>query len=186
VLYLNISQVFRIWFIPFYRAPVTLTTILHLLPGDAVAHTLHNDKYFIRSQEDLYQTDEWIKFILPFSLGVAVVRVWYMIATLFCIAGVKVLAPLSTVLSGVKQARAEGVKEGQPMLVGGQAMEVDDRRDSKGWKEVAEAATKGKEAGGGIAKVGDVDEGTVRVKERANGKKSVRDMERKANIGEAK
>lgn len=189
MLYLNISQVFKIWFIPYYGAPVTLTTILHLVPGQsghAVAHSHGHVKYFIRSQEDLYQTDEWIKFILPFGIGVAIVRLWYWNAALLCIAGAKVFGLLSTARAGVKKARAEVVEEGKPMLAGGQVMEVEDRRDSKGVKEVAEAAMKGKEAADGITKVGEVDEGTVRVKERANGKKSVREMERKANIGEAK
>jgi hypothetical protein len=182
VLYLNISQVFKIWFIPYYRAPVTLTTILHLVPGDAV----DNEKYFIRSQEDLYQTDEWIKFILPFGIGAAIVRLWYWNAALICIAGARVFGLLSAARAGVKQGRAEVVEEGKPMLAGGQVIEVEDRRDSKGVKDVAETAKKGKEAAEGIVKVGEVDEGTVRVKERANGKKSVREMERKANIGEAK
>ncbi len=33
IMYLRIFQVFSIWFIPFYRAPVRLTTMLHLAPA---------------------------------------------------------------------------------------------------------------------------------------------------------
>ena len=33
ILYLRIFQVFSIWFIPFYRVPVRLTTMLHLAPA---------------------------------------------------------------------------------------------------------------------------------------------------------
>lgn len=183
ILYVNISQIFRIWFVPFYRAPVTLTTVLHLVPGHDVAHTLDNDKYFIRSQEDLYQTDEWIKFLLPFHIGVTMVGIWQWIATLCCIVGANVFGPLSIVLSIFMPAQGEGSEMAKPLL--GESG-VEERRDSKAITQGPERRVKRIEVDEGLLKEMEVDEGTVRVKERPNGKTGIREMERKANLGEAR
>lgn len=110
-LYVTISQVFSIFIIPFYSAPVTLTTVLDLerrIPDEKAnsptAPLRHQNPsetaggpaplYYIASQEDLYQTSEWIKFILPFGIGVSIVTAWHVFATLFCIIATFPLWPI--------------------------------------------------------------------------------------------
>ncbi|KAK2764568.1 hypothetical protein FQN54_009263 [Arachnomyces sp. PD_36] len=109
-LYATISQVFSIFIIPFYKAPVTLTTVLSLeyrdLDEKSVSPTVplrqHEREaggetrplYYIATQEDFYQTSEWIKFIVPFGIGVSVVTVWHAFATLVCILGAILLWPI--------------------------------------------------------------------------------------------
>ncbi|KIW16260.1 hypothetical protein PV08_06311 [Exophiala spinifera] len=48
-------------------------------------------KYFIQSQDDLYQTSEWIKFILPWGVGVLLMVLWQFWATFLCVVGTKVV-----------------------------------------------------------------------------------------------
>lgn len=121
-LYATISQVFSIFVIPFYRAPVTLTTVLDLerkIPDEksnSPTVPLHNRRrassseagdgggdsndgepaplYYIASQEDFYQTSEWIKFLLPYGIGVSIATAWQAFATLFCILATFVLWPI--------------------------------------------------------------------------------------------
>lgn len=91
-IYANISQVFSIWAIPFHSSPVTLTTVLDLVPrtketpqgvdGQDAQRTL----YYITKQEDFYQTSEFVKFLTP-SAAVPV-YLWQSFATLFCVFGV--------------------------------------------------------------------------------------------------
>jgi hypothetical protein len=78
-------QVFHIFIIPFYKAPVSLVTVLKL--------ERRNEKYYIASQEDLYQTDELVKFVMPWG-GALLVQVWQLVATLMCALGVWFLWPL--------------------------------------------------------------------------------------------
>ncbi|KAL9105424.1 MAG: hypothetical protein Q9227_009385 [Pyrenula ochraceoflavens] len=120
LLYVTIHQVFAIWFIPFYRAPVTLTTVLQLTttPGNGGAITdnfpelnirdpnlmlgsyldLQADvkrdnttKYWIKSQNDLYQTSEFVKFVMPFGIGVLAVTAFQYFATVQCLVGALLL-----------------------------------------------------------------------------------------------
>jgi hypothetical protein len=91
-IYANISQVFSIWAIPFHSSPVTLTTVLDLVPrtketpqgvdGQDAQRML----YYITKQEDFYQTSEFVKFLTP-SAAVPV-YLWQSFATLFCVFGV--------------------------------------------------------------------------------------------------
>lgn len=48
------------------------------------------DKYYIQSQNDLYQTSEFIKFLVPWGIGVLFVVLWQFWATIFCVLGTKV------------------------------------------------------------------------------------------------
>jgi hypothetical protein len=87
LLYVHIFQIFRIWLIPFYYAPVELTTVLQLQRD-------HSDrKYYIVSQNDLYQVDQWIKFILPG--GWALVVLWHFWASACCVLGTFLLMPMT-------------------------------------------------------------------------------------------
>ncbi|KAL4952279.1 hypothetical protein BDW69DRAFT_168082 [Aspergillus filifer] len=89
-LYVSMHQVFSIWVIPFHTAPVNLTTVLSLTT-DADADG--EKRYYITKQEDLYQTDEFIKFVVPYG-GQLAVLMWHAFATLFSIMGVFVLYPV--------------------------------------------------------------------------------------------
>lgn len=52
-------------------------------------------KYWISSQEDLYQTTQFVKFFLPYGIGVFLVFVWHLFATAGCIAGSFFLSPIT-------------------------------------------------------------------------------------------
>jgi hypothetical protein len=114
-LYVTVSQLFSIFIIPFYLAPVTLTTVLTLTDdpdkyrGYASSDEFHpasNDhpeaptrgngkKYWISSQEDLYQTAEFVKFVLPFGIGSFIVFWWHVLATAGCVVGAVLLWPVT-------------------------------------------------------------------------------------------
>ena len=53
-LYVQMHQLFKIWLIPGYSAPVSLVTVLQLVR--------RNGLYYIQSQHDLYQVNELVKF----------------------------------------------------------------------------------------------------------------------------
>ncbi|KAJ5538915.1 hypothetical protein N7494_008394 [Penicillium frequentans] len=91
-LYIHMSQIFSIWIIPFHVAPVTLTTVLDLTTDSSQSHDDH-PLYYIKKQEDLYQTSEFIKFVLP-HVGHWLVSAWHLFATFFCIIGVFALWPM--------------------------------------------------------------------------------------------
>ncbi|KAH3944049.1 hypothetical protein HBH98_150890 [Parastagonospora nodorum] len=86
-LYVQIFQIFRIWLVPFYYAPVELTTVLKL------RHDKGDNKYYIHSQNDLYQVDQWIRFILPG--GHLLIYLWHAWATFFCVVGAYLLIPVT-------------------------------------------------------------------------------------------
>ncbi|KAJ4303293.1 hypothetical protein N0V90_002186 [Kalmusia sp. IMI 367209] len=87
LLYVNITQVFGIWVIPFHRARVNLTTVLKLRRNRG------DGKYYIQSQNDLYQTDEFVKFLIPPSW--IIVWLWQFWATAFCLLGAAALWPIT-------------------------------------------------------------------------------------------
>lgn len=95
-LYVNMSQIFSIWLVPFHVAPVTLTTVLDLTTDAAQSNAPTNGdhtRYYITKQEDLYQTSEFVKFLLP-HVGHWLVLAWHLMATFFCILGVTLLWPM--------------------------------------------------------------------------------------------
>lgn len=87
VLYVNLSQIFRIWAIPFHSAHVNLTTVLHLTYFES------SSKYYINSQNDLYQVNEFVRFVWPG--GLLLVWFWQVVATLMCLVGAVVFWPIS-------------------------------------------------------------------------------------------
>lgn len=52
-------------------------------------------RYWIAAQEDLYQTTEFVKFFLPYGIGVCVVLLWHMVATAVCVLGAIALLPVT-------------------------------------------------------------------------------------------
>lgn len=107
ILYVSISQVFRIWVLPFYAAPVDLVTVIQL------EHNESDSKYYITGQNDLYQTDEWVKFI-PLAPGVSLlVRALQLMATMFCVVATYVFWPVTLMeehLAAQVQPRGGGEK----------------------------------------------------------------------------
>ncbi|RKU46811.1 hypothetical protein DL546_007554 [Coniochaeta pulveracea] len=51
-------------------------------------------KYYIAKQEDLYQVSEWIKFLVPFGIGNAMVSGYMLLVTMFCVMGSLVTLPI--------------------------------------------------------------------------------------------
>lgn len=85
ILYVNISQRFRIWIVPFYLAPVNLVTVLQLVRDKKT------DKYLIQSQNDLYQVNEFVRFF--WFGGWLFMWIWQLVASLFCVLGTIVVWP---------------------------------------------------------------------------------------------
>jgi hypothetical protein len=87
ILFVEIRQIFSIFFVPFYKSDVNLTTKLVL------SHNSSKGKFYIKSQEDLYQSNEVVKFFWPG--GATIVWLWQLFATLMCILGALVFAPIT-------------------------------------------------------------------------------------------
>lgn len=51
--------------------------------------------YYITSQNDLYQTNEWIKFLVPWGIGSTLMVAWQLFATLQCVIGAIILFPFT-------------------------------------------------------------------------------------------
>jgi hypothetical protein len=99
LLYVDIRQLFTYFFLPIYTADVRLTTKLRLVPN------AENNKFYIASQEDLYQTNEVVKFLCP---GGATV-LWFaqLLATMLCILGVWLLAPMVRLVRSLRVSTTE-------------------------------------------------------------------------------
>jgi hypothetical protein len=108
LLYVSMHQVVSIQFLPFHRSHVSFTTVLHLtklqtFPIETSSHQVKASqrtdglsKYYITSQNDLYQTSEFVKFVLPwFGIGTIGVMLWQYTATFFCIVGAVLGLPIT-------------------------------------------------------------------------------------------
>ncbi|KAJ9425732.1 monooxygenase [Fusarium oxysporum] len=83
LLYVSIRQTFALWFIPLYKAPVKLVSVLQLTqlspesssedegPMDSKPRR-QNPRYYIASQEDLYPVNDCIQFLCPRSWSLLV------------------------------------------------------------------------------------------------------------------
>jgi hypothetical protein len=64
-------------------------------PANQVDHEPQpKKKYYIAKQEDLYQVNEWIKFLVPFGIGNAIVSGYMLLVTLICAVGSLVTLPI--------------------------------------------------------------------------------------------
>jgi hypothetical protein len=97
ILYVSISQVFSIFFVPFYAPKVNLVTVLNL------SHDTANNKSYIDSQQDLYQLNEFVKFVWPG--GATLLLLWQWMNTLLSIMGALVLAPMTWVEEKVAERK---------------------------------------------------------------------------------
>ena len=116
---MSIRQTFSIWFIPLYRAPVRLTTVLqltHRASWDSAETVARNPvtegrepaalagpgqeraRYLIASQEDLYQANDCAQFLLP-GLGPLLWSAWQLFSAGLCLLGSLVFLPLYLVLN---------------------------------------------------------------------------------------
>ena len=91
ILYVDIRQTFRIFAFALlgYKADVALVTKLSL------EHRPSEGRYYIKEQNDLYQTDQFAKF-LWFGLWRLVI-VWHLISMVVCILLAAVGGPVSFV-----------------------------------------------------------------------------------------
>lgn len=87
ILYVSISQIFHIFFVPFYAPQVNLVSVVQL------SRDTQDNKYYIESQQDLYQFNEFVKFVWPG--GATVLLLWQWMNTLQSIVGALVLAPVT-------------------------------------------------------------------------------------------
>ncbi|KAH8680903.1 hypothetical protein BX600DRAFT_504654 [Xylariales sp. PMI_506] len=128
-LYLTIHQVFTIWFIPFslWQSHVSLVTVLYLdhLPADGNNHgviagrkSITTDDltgttlWYIRGQEDLYQVNEFVKFVAPWGASVLWYG-WQILATLASALGVFVFWPVTAIHDHLSQEVATWRKPGK-------------------------------------------------------------------------
>ncbi|KAK5136995.1 hypothetical protein LTR08_001502 [Meristemomyces frigidus] len=105
ILYLTIHQIFALGLVPFHQCPVTLTAVLRL------SRPHSSGRYYIQSQEDLYQTSEFVKFLLPFGVGSTLVVFWQLLATMGCAVMAMVFAPLTWLAQAKADRRARGEKK---------------------------------------------------------------------------
>jgi hypothetical protein len=135
-LYATIRQTFTIWIVPFslWQANVRLVCLLKLahLPVDENKHPLlqthpaeqsdHDTdaatppkRYFIRGQEDHYQINDMLKFILPLGAS-PLYYVWQLLATFLCAIGVALLWPVTSIyerdLIGSAKNRIKSARKG--------------------------------------------------------------------------
>ena len=117
LLYVSLRQTFAVWFIPLYKAPVRLVSVLQLTqktvssspvstpPNELVMNTKkrkspnslrvsqNKTKYFIASQEDLYPVTDCLQFLLP-GLGPFLWFCWQVYSTWLCVMGSLIFLPL--------------------------------------------------------------------------------------------
>ena len=83
----------------------------------ASVYNTKSPKYFIKSQNDLYQVNEFMKFISMFGVLSAFVMLWQFAATGFCVLGAWALWPISwveqNVVGGNRERRLKDVVNGK-------------------------------------------------------------------------
>lgn len=62
-----------------------------------------NVRYLISQQEDLYQVNEFIKFVVPFGIGDSVWTIWQLVSTSFCVALAIVFLPFARLFDKQKK-----------------------------------------------------------------------------------
>ncbi|KAK0388960.1 hypothetical protein NLU13_2537 [Sarocladium strictum] len=107
LLYVSLRQTFSLWFIPLYKAPARLVSVLQLTQCNVNEHLAQHDpseplhpektrprlRYFIASQEDLYLVNDSLRFLLP-GLGPALFFMWQLYTAWLCVVGSVILLPL--------------------------------------------------------------------------------------------
>ena len=99
-LYVSIHQLFHLFLLPrfiFSPASVSLVTVLQLQPATSGG----KKRYLIRSQNDLYQVNEFVKFVSLFGGLSVMVMAFQLVATGFCVLGAVAGWPVSWVEENV-------------------------------------------------------------------------------------
>ncbi len=99
-LYVSIHQLFHLFILPrfiFSPASVSLVTVLHLQPTTSGG----KKPYLIRSQNDLYQVNEFVKFVSLFGVLSVMVMAFQLVATGLCVLGAVAGWPVSWVEENV-------------------------------------------------------------------------------------
>ncbi|KAF5532518.1 flavin-binding monooxygenase [Fusarium mexicanum] len=110
LLYVSIRQTFALWFIPLYKAPVKLVSVLQLTQlspesssedegSDDSKPRRQNPRYYIASQEDLYPVNDCIQFLCP-GLGPFLWTIWQLYSTWLCVMGSLLFLPVYFLLNG--------------------------------------------------------------------------------------
>ncbi|KAL2050593.1 hypothetical protein ABVK25_009101 [Lepraria finkii] len=108
ILYVSLHQLFHLFIIPnFLAAQVSLTTVLHLTPIKDSTNSSPT-RYLIRSQNDLYQVNEFVKFFSLFGVVSVGVFAFQFISTALCVLGAMVFWPISWVEQNVVGGNREG------------------------------------------------------------------------------
>ncbi|KAL0944380.1 uncharacterized protein CTRU02_202267 [Colletotrichum truncatum] len=110
LLYVKMHQDFRLWFVPFYSAPVDFVVVLRLetrtVDGDGRPLPRNQSdtptfgsrqRQFVVHQEDHYQVGQWLKFITP-VVGPWAWYAWSLFATFLCAVGALVGYPMTWLL----------------------------------------------------------------------------------------
>lgn len=104
----------RIWALPFLSAHLSLVTVLHLVPERASGSG--QTKYLIKTQNDLYQSDQLIRLFSPFGILSGLVLVLQLLATALCVLGAAIGWPVTwveeNVLGGNQERSLEEVVKG--------------------------------------------------------------------------
>ncbi|QPH02577.1 hypothetical protein C2857_006789 [Epichloe festucae Fl1] len=119
-LFVKIRQTFAIFFIPLYRARVRLVTVLDLEQRASSSTTAaaavtesrepsapgqqDRAKYYIAAQEDLYQMNDCVQFLVP-RVGQHIWRLWQLFSTLLCVLGAVLLLPVYYLVNGSRTAK---------------------------------------------------------------------------------
>jgi len=98
-LYVSMSQSFNMFFFPkwFWNPEVSLVTVLSLV------HDTETNKYWIQSQQDMYQSNEFVKFLGP-VLNLLVIF-WQLFGTFMSIGMALVLTPVTMVEQKVAEKK---------------------------------------------------------------------------------
>ncbi|EEU39774.1 uncharacterized protein NECHADRAFT_60573, partial [Fusarium vanettenii 77-13-4] len=104
LLYVSLRQTFAVWFIPLYKAPVRLVSVLQLT--QLVKPRRQKPKYFIASQEDLYPVNDCIQFILP-GLGPFLWTLWQLYSTWLCVVASLIFLPVYFLLNGTPSSKTK-------------------------------------------------------------------------------
>ncbi|TWU73180.1 hypothetical protein ED733_003873 [Metarhizium rileyi] len=112
-LYVNIHQTFAVWFIPLYSARVRLLTVLHLEQRNcrisreqaALSGPGHErPRYYVASQEDLYQFNDCLQFLLP-RAGPWLWSLWQLFSALLCVLSAVAFLPVYYLLNSGRTAK---------------------------------------------------------------------------------
>ncbi|KAI5465422.1 hypothetical protein BGZ63DRAFT_419994 [Mariannaea sp. PMI_226] len=117
LLYVSLRQTFAVWFIPLYKAPVRLVSVLQLTQqsppriedvkganqaSEDSPRTMKPEnrkpKYYIASQEDFYPVTDYLQFLMP-GFGRCLWLVWCLWSFWMLVLGSAVILPFYLVLN---------------------------------------------------------------------------------------